>query len=109
MVQPSCDGSFIVSVGSFPPDTPGQILTALEQFPGTNYLRTDQTCSSLRAEFPDTAGSWAGKPIYMVVFGPYASLSDACSQQTIARANQPDAYAKMLESSAEPNNENPCG
>lgn len=108
MTRPECDGAYIVSVGSYPPDDTGHIRDALVRFPGTNYLRTDQTCPSLRATFPDNAGTWAGKPIYMVVFGPYPLLQDACNQQTEARGLQPDAYTKVLEPTDDAINENPC-
>jgi serine/threonine-protein kinase len=89
MMQPACDGQFITIVASAV--TPGQYATqvaiVLDQRPGASYLRTDQTCPSLR---PDVDGN----PIYIVYFGPFATKSEACD----ARALGPtDAYVKVLD------------
>lgn len=88
MQRPTCDGSFITIVASAVGDqaTPDGIAAVLDAYPDSNYLRTDQTCSSLR---PDVDG----EPIYVVYFGPFAFDTDACA----ARAEGPDgAYAKEL-------------
>lgn len=88
MQQPACDGSFITIVASAVGDqaTAAGIEAVLDTYPSSEYLRTDQTCSSLR---PDVDG----EPIYVVYFGPFAFEADACT----ARAQGPEgAYAKQL-------------
>jgi serine/threonine-protein kinase len=100
MQQPSCDGSYITVIASALGDsaTAGGIAGLLEQYPGSEYLRTDQTCPSLRADVD-------GAPIYVVYFGPFAFDSDACA----ARANGPDgAYARMLSTEVGPNHSVAC-
>jgi hypothetical protein len=42
------------------------MAAVLNQYPGSNYLRTDVTCSSLTP-------SSNGQPIYVVYFGPFAT------------------------------------
>jgi len=100
MQRPPCDGAFITIVGS----PVGEQATAvavgavLDQYPGTNYLRTDQTCPSLA---PDAAG----EPIYVIYFGPFAVASDACA----ARAEGPeDAYARTLSDELGPDHSVTC-
>lgn len=88
MQRPPCDGAYITIVASA---LGGDVSAAgiaglLEQYPGSEYLRTDQTCPSL-------AQSRDGEPIYVVYLGPFAFDSDACA----ARASGPaDAYARRL-------------
>jgi len=70
----------------------------LEQYPGSNYLRTDQSCPSL-------SPSSGGEPIYVVFFGPFAFDSDACA----ARADGPDdAYARQLSDDVGPDHSVTC-
>jgi hypothetical protein len=88
MQQPPCNGSYITILASAVGDqaTAEGILEVLEQYPNSNYLRTDQACRSLNPEAD-------GQPIYVVYFGPFAEASDAC----IARAQGPQgAYAREL-------------
>jgi hypothetical protein len=94
MQRPGCDDSFITILASAIGDqaTATGIASVLEAFPGSEYLRTDQTCSSLR---PDVDGA----PIYVVYLGPFAFASDACA----AQAQGPDgAYAKQLSNDIPP-------
>jgi hypothetical protein len=101
MRRPTCDGSFITIIASAVGDqaTADGIAAVLDAHPSSEYLRTDQTCSSLR---PDVEG----EPIYVVYFGPFAFDSDACA----ARADGPDgAYAKELSNDVAPDQVVDCG
>lgn len=94
MQRPGCDDSFITILASAVGDqvTGAGIAALLDAYPGSEYLRTDQTCSSLR---PDVDGA----PIYVVYLGPFAFASDACA----ARTQGPEgAYAKQLSNSVPP-------
>lgn len=100
MQRPECDGSFITILASAVGDqaTASGIAAVLDTFPGSEYLRTDQTCSSLRADVD-------GAPIYVVYFGPFVFDSDACA----ARADGPEgAYAKQLSNDIGPDQVVPC-
>ena len=74
MQAPPCDGAFITIIASAVGEqaTAVGIDAVLEQYPGSNYLRTDQTCPSLNP-------SVDGQPIYVVFFGPFPFASDACT------------------------------
>jgi hypothetical protein len=70
----------------------------LDQYRGSNYLRTDQTCSSLN---PDVEG----EPIYVVFLGPFALDTDACA----ARAEGSEgAYARQLSNDVGPQHSVDC-
>ena len=100
MQRPDCDGSYITLVASSIGDqaTARSIGALLERYPTTDYLRTDQTCSSLR---PDVDG----EPIYVVYFGPYPLVDDACA----ARASGPSgAYVKQLSNDVSPDRSVSC-
>lgn len=100
MQSPLCDGSYITVLASAvgAQATPGGIATVLEAYPGSNYLRTDQTCPSLTPDID-------GQPIYVVFFGPFAFASDACS----ARSGGPDgAYGRQLSTDVGPNHSVAC-
>ena len=100
MQQPACDGSFITVLASPIGDqaTAGGVAAVLEQYPGSNYLRTDQTCPSLNP-------SSNGQPIYVIFLGPFAFDSDACA----ARADGPDgAYARQLSDEVGPDHSVNC-
>ena len=101
MQRPGCDDSYITILASAVGDqaTPTGIASVLDAYPGSEYLRTDQTCSSLRADVD-------GEPIYVVYFGPFAFASDACT----ARAEGSDgAYAKQLSNDVPPDQVVNCG
>ena len=100
MQRPPCDGSFITVLASPIGDqaTAAGMAAVLDQYPGSNYLRTDQTCPSL-------SPSSGGEPIYVVFYGPFAFDSDACA----ARADGPDgAYARQLSDELGPDHSVTC-
>jgi hypothetical protein len=94
MTKPACDEQFITVVSNAVlPDTYEQAVhDALDVYPGSSYLRTDQTCSSLRP-------SLNGNPIYMIYFGPYFSMSDACDSRSLGPK---DAYVRRLSTTYPP-------
>lgn len=88
MTRPPCDGQFVTAVGATtdPAVYSANTTALLDRYPGSEYLRTDQTCPSLRPAVDDNA-------IYMVYFGPFSSREEACA----ARSSGPsDAYVKTL-------------
>jgi hypothetical protein len=100
MQAPPCDGGFITIIASAVGDqaTAGGIEAVLEQYAGSNYLRTDQTCSSLNP-------SVNGQPIYVVYFGPFPFASDACA----ARAEGTEgSYARQLSNDVPPSHQVDC-
>lgn len=100
MQRPPCDGSFITVLASPIGDqaTAAGVAALLDQYPGSNYLRTDQTCTSL-------SPSSGGEPIYVVFYGPFAFDSDACA----ARTDGPDgAYARELSDDVGPDHSVTC-
>ena len=100
MLQPPCDGSYITILASpvGPQATGPGVAAVLDQYPGSNYLRTDQTCPSLRADVD-------GAPIYVIFFGPFVVDTDACT----ARADGPEgAYARRLSDELGPDHSVPC-
>jgi serine/threonine-protein kinase len=100
MQRPPCDGSFITVLASAVGDqaTAGGIAAVLDQYPGSNYLRTDQTCSSLNPAVN-------GEPIYVVFLGPFVVDTDACA----ARADGPEgAYARQLSNDVSPQHSVDC-
>lgn len=95
MIKPACDGTGIVLL--FASVTPGayaaEIQQALNEFPNSSYLRTDQACPSL------TQATAAGDPIYAVyrVAGP--NTASVCAGVAAAGGN---AYGKWLDNSTPP-------
>jgi serine/threonine-protein kinase len=65
----------------------------LDAHPGAFYLRTDQTCPSLRQATPD------GNPIYAVFELGGSNQSDLCAAVRAAGAN---AYGKWLNTTTDP-------
>jgi serine/threonine-protein kinase len=99
MTRPACDGSYITIVASlFGSDVAALTADALAEYPGTQYLRTDQTCPSLR---PDVDGF----PIYVVYFGPFRGTNEACPARALGPA---DAYVKQLSTALPPNHVVSC-
>jgi len=100
MRQPPCDGGYITVLASPIGEqaTPDAVSAVLDQYPGSNYLRTDQTCPSL-------SPSAGGDPIYVIYLGPFVVASDACA----ARAEGPeDAYARELSDELDPDHTVAC-
>lgn len=100
MQQPPCDGGFITVLASAigGQATAASVGAVLDDYPGSNYLRTDQTCPSLN---PDVDG----EPIYVVYLGPFAVDSDACA----ARSEGPEgSYARQLSDDVGPEHSVDC-
>lgn len=93
--RPACNGQYIVILGSV--TTPGLyeagVQRLLDAHPGAFYLRTDQTCPSLRAATED------GNPIY-AVFVPGGSTQDQMCAKVQAYGG--DAYGKVLDYVTDP-------
>lgn len=89
MSKPACDGQFILILASIvgPDNYEGQTAAALTRHAGAFYLRTDQTCPSLR---PNKDGN----PIYSIFFGPYRTRQEACTDRGLVGG---DAYVKVLD------------
>lgn len=85
---PPCDGRTVAFVyNATNPGTYAQeVEAALARFPGASYLRTDQSCASLRQ-------SLDGNPIY-AVFYPGASLADTCATRNRIGG---ETYARRLD------------
>lgn len=86
--KPPCDDTYITIVASaLNPDTNASVLTSvLERYPGSAYLKTSETCPSLRP-------SLNGEEIYVAYFGPFQFSDEACA----ARSKGPaDAYVRIL-------------
>ena len=101
MQQPGCDDTYITVIASAvgAQASAGGITNVLDAYPGSNYLRTDQTCPSLTPDID-------GEPVYVVFFGPFAFASDACA----ARAQGTEgAYARRLTTEVGPDHGVACG
>jgi serine/threonine-protein kinase len=87
--NPSCNGQGIAILGSV--TTPGLyaagVQRLLDAHPGAFYLRTDQTCPSLRAATDE------GNPIYAVFTPAGTTQSQVCATVRAAGGN---AYGKWL-------------
>ncbi|TMS53165.1 serine/threonine-protein kinase [Mycobacterium sp. DBP42] len=95
MSRPTCNGQYIVILGSV--TTPGLyeagVQRLLDAHPGAFYLRTDQTCPSLRAATED------GNPIYAVFVPGGTTQGQMCAK---VRAYGGDAYGKVLDYVTDP-------
>ena len=101
ITRPPCDGSFITIVRSVSGELSrvrDSVAAALNQFGYSSYLRTDQTCPSLRQ-------SRDGQPLYVVYLGPFPDLESACVQRTRVAG---DAYVKALSSTMSPDDQIVC-
>ncbi len=88
MTRPPCDDTYITLLASSldPATDATAVGDALARYPGSAYLKTIETCPSLRP-------SVDGAEIYVVYLGPYLTESEACA----ARASGPsDAYVRIL-------------
>lgn len=101
MSHPACDGTGIVVLGSV--TTPGQYAEGVQRLlaanPGASYLRTDQSCSSLRQRTAD------GNPIYAVYRVVGRSESAVCDA---VRGVGGIAYGKWLDNTTAPDYIIPC-
>jgi serine/threonine protein kinase, bacterial len=101
MSRPSCNGQGIVVLGSV--TTPGQYAAGVQRLlaahPGASYLRTDQTCPSLRAATDD------GNPIYAVYRPAGNTGAEVCAA---VRSAGGDAYGKWLDYTTDPGYRIPC-
>jgi len=99
--DPACNGQGIVILGSV--TTPGLyaagVQRLLDAHPGAFYLRTDQTCPSLR---PETAH---GDPIYAVFTLGGVTESQVCAAVHAAGGG---AYGKWLNTTTDPRYIIPC-
>jgi hypothetical protein len=101
MQAPPCTDSFITIIASAvgADVAPAGIRAYLDDYPTSNYLRTDQTCPSLAQDID-------GEPIYVVYFGPFPFASDACE----ARAEGTEgSYVRTLSETEPPNHSIDCG
>jgi serine/threonine-protein kinase len=88
MTRPPCDDTYItVLVSSLDPATDASVVAdALARYPGSSYLKTIETCPSLRPAVD-------GAEIYVVYFGPFLTAGEACA----ARSSGPtDSYVRIL-------------
>lgn len=95
ITRPSCDGRGIVVLYSAV--TPGayesEISTALANNPGAKYLRTDQSCPSLRPRDDN------GNVIYAVYRESGYSKSEVCADVAVAPGG---AYGRWLDTTSDP-------
>ncbi|OPX05566.1 serine/threonine-protein kinase [Mycobacterium sp. AT1] len=101
MSRPSCTGQGIVVLGSV--TTPGQYAEGVQRlltaYPGASYLRTDQTCPSLRAATDE------GNPIYAVYVPAGDTTAEACAA---VRSVGGDVYGKWLDYTTDPSDRISC-
>ncbi len=95
ITRPPCDGTGIVVVGNAtsPGAYPAEVQAFLDRFPGASYLRTDQSCPSLRQRSDE------GNPIYAVYYVAGPTLGDIC---TLRNRIGGDAYGKWLDTTSDP-------
>lgn len=98
---PLCNGIGIVVLGNV--TTPGRyaegIQRLLSQFPGASYLRTDQSCPSLRQADDE------GDPIYTVFF--FAGATESQVRSAVC-ATGGGAYGKWLDYTSHPGHQILC-
>jgi serine/threonine-protein kinase len=101
MSYPNCNGQAIVILGSV--TTPGLyaagVQRLLDAHPGAFYLRTDQTCPSLRPATEE------GNPIYAVFDLGGTTRGEVCAAVRAAGGN---AYGKWLDTTTDPGYIIPC-
>lgn len=101
MSLPSCNRQGIVVLGNV--TTPGLyesgVARLLSMFPGASYLRTDQSCPSLRQATEE------GNPIYTVFTPAGTTAGQVCA---VARAAGGDSYGKWLDTTTDPSYIIPC-
>ncbi|WHU48953.1 protein kinase [Gordonia sp. L191] len=92
---PACDGTGIVVVGNAvdPSNYAAEVQGYLTAFPGSSYLRTDRSCSSLRARDDN------GNPIYAVYQVAGRTTTDICRLRNQIGGT---AYGKWLDNTTDP-------
>lgn len=87
-----CDGGFVTMVAAAvnPDSYEDEVAALLAKYPGSRYLRTDQSCAIMA---PTTT---AGDAIYQVYYGPYSNSTDACQGRYAAPGG---AYVKWFDPS----------
>ncbi|ARE34899.1 serine/threonine protein kinase [Rhodococcus sp. BH4] len=98
---PSCKGTGIVVLANAtdPATYASEIQNYLDAFPGSKYLRTDQSCPSLRQV------SDSGTAIYTVYRESGNTESKICKD---VRAAGGDAYGKWLDTTTDPSTRMTC-
>jgi serine/threonine protein kinase, bacterial len=101
MSYPYCNGQGVVILGSVttPGLYPAGVQRLLDAYPGSFYLRTDQSCRSLRQVSDE------GNPIYAVFQLGGMSEGQVCA--AVRRAGG-IAYGKWLDNSTDPGYIIPC-
>ena len=101
MGYPNCNGQGIVVLGSV--TTPGMYAAGVQRLlnahPGAYYLRTDQSCPSLRQ------ASDEGNPIYAVFELGGTTQGEVCAAVDAAGGG---AYGKWLDTTTDPGYIIPC-
>lgn len=99
--KPQCNGQGIVILGNVttPGLYPAGVQRLLDANPGAFYLRTDQTCPSLRAANEE------GNPIYAVFIPAGNTQAEVCAAVHGAGGN---AYGKWLDYTTDPGFIIPC-
>jgi serine/threonine protein kinase, bacterial len=101
MSHPLCNGQGIVVLGNV--TTPGSyaegVQRLLNDHPGAYYLRTDQSCPSLRQADDE------GDPIYTVFYLAGRILGEVRAAVCAAGG---DAYGKWLDYTTDPGSNIPC-
>ncbi|MGH3911241.1 MAG: hypothetical protein ACRDRM_10475 [Pseudonocardiaceae bacterium] len=95
ITRPACNGQFVVFVGAavHPPTYQTEVQHLLDTYPGSEYLRANDTCPSLRAR------NDAGNEIYGVYFGPFTTHELACRAQDSWGGT---SYVKVLDTVTDP-------
>lgn len=95
MSKPLCNGQGIVVLGNV--TTPGEYESGVQRLlglhPGASYLRTDQSCPSLRQADDE------GDPIYTVYRPAGTTHYEVCAAVFAAGG---DAYGKVLDYTTNP-------
>lgn len=101
MSVPSCDGTGIVVLYSAtnPNSYAQEVAAQLLANPGSQYLRTDNSCASLRQATAD------GNPIYAVYRIAGTTEPEVCAAVT---ASSGDSYGKWLDTTTDPSYIIPC-
>jgi uncharacterized RDD family membrane protein YckC len=93
--RPGCDGEYAVFVGAAvkPLSYATDVQRLLGQHPGSSYVFTPASCTSLRSHVEN------GNDIYAVFYGPYATSQKACARKSAAGV---DAYVRRLDKTTPP-------